>query len=336
MTASESYRARSGAGLAAVVFLLAATAVPATGIAIGSLASEPSATGPLPVFVSILPQAFFLERIGGPHVTVKVMVGPGQSPATFDPSPRQLTRLSRARAYFSIGVPMENALLPHLRRTFTDLEILNVGPENPPASAEVTHLHEDEAGLPCAENDPHVWLSPRLAKILARNVCRELEQLDPGHAPSFRGNLARLVAELDSLHAEISRELRPVAGAKMIVFHPAFGHFAAEYGLEQVAIEQGGLAPSPGHLASVLQLARENEIRAVFVQPQSSASAARALAASAGATVIELDPLAEDYLANLRHMARTIGQALSPARRSDPAAHSGSAARDRDQAGAPR
>ena len=66
---------------------------------------------PIEVFVSIVPQKYFLERIGGESVKVSVMVQPGANPATYEPKPRQMVALTKAKAYFAIGVPFEAAWL---------------------------------------------------------------------------------------------------------------------------------------------------------------------------------------------------------------------------------
>jgi zinc transport system substrate-binding protein len=202
-------------------------------------------------------------------------------------------------------VPMERSFLPKVRRSFPDLPIIDTAAGIP--------LHEEpgnEQPGQAHEPDPHVWLSLRLARSLARSTCEALADVDPDHTPAFRGRLADLQADLAALDADIAQILKPVAGRELLVFHPAFGYFAADYGLDQVAIEAGGIEPTPKHLATLLQRARQQGQRVLFVQPEFGVSAAQKMAHQMGLEVVTLDPLARNYLGNLRDMALSIREAL--------------------------
>ena len=161
-----------------------------------------------------------------------------------------------------------------------------------------------------SEIDPHVWLSPQRLRIQAATIARTLERLDPDAAPEFRTAAAIFDQQLITLDTEITDILAPVAGHVLLAFHPAFGYLAADYGLIQSAVETGGMAPGPKGLAKVLQRAKASGVQAVFVQPQFSMSAARAVAAEIGVELVMLDPLARDTVDNLRAMALTIREVL--------------------------
>jgi zinc transport system substrate-binding protein len=296
------------------VWILMSTALalglPGTLAGCSGKAGGPDA-GSLVVAVSIPPQAWFAERIGGRQVSVQVVLKPGDSPATYDPTPRELARLADARIYFAVGVPMETRLLPELRRDFPDLQIVDTTAGIAELAFSAT-THEPAAGgdLKAAQGsgelDPHIWLSPRLAKILARNMANALIALDPARTDSYQAGLAGVEQELDRLDAELKSLLAPLAGRELLVYHPAFGYLAAEYGLVQVAIESGGQQPSPRQLADLLKQARTRHPGAIFVQPQFSATTAHTLARELGVPVVELDPLARNYPDNLQRMAVTI------------------------------
>jgi zinc transport system substrate-binding protein len=289
----------------------------------------------LPIAVSILPQAYFVERIGGDLVDVIVAVAPGESPASFDATPRQVARLAQANIYFAIGVPMENQLLSRLRSGFPNLDIVDtsIGIErrvlaahhhHEPASSHTTpplpdtedrshdHPHPEHAAPATGghEFDPHIWLNPRLVQEQARHIAEALAKLDPDHAVMYRARKDSFIAELAALDDELTALLAPVKGRDLVVFHPALGYLADAYGLHQVAIEQGGLDPSPRHVAEVLTRLREQGVCAVFVQPQFSLGSARAVAQAAEVEIVVIDPLASDYPSNLRSMARAIREAL--------------------------
>ncbi|MGC9317416.1 MAG: metal ABC transporter solute-binding protein, Zn/Mn family [Armatimonadota bacterium] len=263
--------------------------------------SEPTVSA----FVSIPPQAYFVERVGGIHVQVKVLVGPGHSPATYEPSPSQMSALDDADVYFRIGVPFEEALVERIQASMPDLRIVDTrrGIELRPMEADNAHAGE-------GRKDPHTWLDPDLAKVQARTICEELQDLDPQHADEYERNLDGLIADLDALDDEIARALAPFRGSEILVFHPAYGYFADAYGLKQVAIEMEGKRPTPRQLEAIIEDAQRRDIRAIFVQPQFSTASAEAIAREIDAVVVPLDPLARDYLANLREMAERIRETL--------------------------
>ncbi len=262
---------------------------------------ERTAGGKLRVFVSIEPQAFFVQKVGDGHVEVEVLVRPGQSPATYAPTPQQVVRLSQADVYFRIGVPFEGALLSKLAGTAERLRIVDTR-----RGIELRRL----GGDPNGPLDPHVWMSPRLVKVQARTICDELCRLDPAHADQFRENLAAFLTALDALDARIAKALAPLRGEAVLVFHPAYGYFTDAYGLRQVAVEAGGKAPGAKRLVQLIEWAKREGVKVVFVQPQFSERTARAVAEAIGAVVIALDPLARDYLANMERIARAVERAL--------------------------
>ena len=295
--------------------LIGALGVIAAFYAFGEIGPSPPNSAAVPTnhtvltaAVSILPQAYFVERIAGGRVAVMVLVGPGDPPATYEPTPRQLTDLADARVYFRIGVPMEQALVPRLARNHPQLAVVDTrGAQTATPHAAAPQLtHADDHG----EHDPHVWLSPRIAADQAAVIAATLARLDQSGADLYRSNLATLQAELTALDTEIGALLAPVRGGTVFVFHPAFGYLCGDYGLEQVAIEAGGLAPSPKHLTEVLSSARAMGAQAIFVQPQSSTTAATTVATELGIEVVTLDPLARDYQENLRRIAHAFRTAL--------------------------
>jgi zinc transport system substrate-binding protein len=261
------------------------------------------------VFVSILPQVYFVERVGGPYVEVEVLVPPGQSPATYGPTAGQMVRLSNAKVLFTIGVPFEKAFLPKLASTHPDLRVVDTRArvELRPMSEEHAHGDEDERG----PRDPHIWLDPKRVKIQAKTIHDELVRIDPGHAEGYRANLESFHEELDALDAKIAKILAPFKGRAFYVFHPTYGYFAERYGLQQVAVETEGKEPGPKHLASLIDRAKRDGVKAIFVQPQFSHSSAKTIAREIGGEVVTLDPLAKDYIRNLERMAEELRQALS-------------------------
>lgn len=275
------------------------------------IGSPPLAADALPVVVSVLPQKYFVERLGGELVDVEVLVGPGQSPVTYEPTPRQLEAVSRARLFVRMGVPFERPWISGLAASSVDLSILDArdgitlrtaaGPDATTADdgADHGHVHVGEA-------DPHIWLSPPLAKEMARRLRDRLAALDPENRGHFEENYHRLAADLDRLDREIRELTQARQGLHFLVFHAAWGYFADTYGLHQIAVESGGKAPGPKSLGKLVELARSHDIDTVFVERQFGARTARAVADAIGGRVVVVDPLAENYIENLRKTARLL------------------------------
>lgn len=268
------------------------------------------------VFVSILPQKFIVQQISGDRLNVEVMVRPGASPATYEPKASQMRKLAAAQAYFAIGVPFENGWLGKISGVNAAMRIVHTD-EAITKLAMAKHLHDDRASQHHTDRsdgdtglDPHIWLSPSLVKKQALVTAVVLGKMFPLEAHFFQQNLEIFLGRIDILHSELEHILKDQEGAEFMVFHPSWGYFARDYGLHQVAIEIEGKNPKPAQLSELIEHARERNIRILFAQPQFSAKSARVIAREIGGQVILIDPLAEDWLANMHQVAKTFSTNL--------------------------
>lgn len=261
------------------------------------------------IFVSILPQAGLAKAIAGDLVDVHTLVGEGQSPHSFEPTPLQLTRLADSGAWFTVGIPFET----HLRKKITPL-YPNLRLAESQAGIALRTLSPGHECAHCShdpsEIDQHVWLSPLNAARIAENICRVLQELEPDHAADFHENLQKLTTELERVDQVIRRRLAPYKGSRFYVFHPSYGYFAAAYGLEQVPVEIDGKTPSSRQLATLIEQAKADGIKMIFVQKQFPINSAKAVAEAIGGEVVPLDPLAEDSVANFQAMAESMVRAF--------------------------
>jgi zinc transport system substrate-binding protein len=261
---------------------------------------------PMRVFVSIMPQADLVERIGGERVKVTVLVGPGQSPATYSPSPRQLAELSEAKLFVRVGVPFEEGFIDKIRETYPKLKIIDQRDNVRLLRSECDHDHDHDHG----ETDPHIWLDPKRLKVQAQNIGKALVEADAGNIAEYNTNMLKLIAELEALDKKIGVLMAPYRGKVLLVYPPAYGYFADSYGLKQVAVEAGGKEPGGRQLAGVIEQAKKIKAKVIFVQPQFSKKSAGLVAEAIGGKVVAMDPLARDVLANLEKMARIVAGAL--------------------------
>ncbi len=299
-----------------------------------------SAAEKLPVFVSIVPQKYFVQQIGKDKVDVKIMVKPGASPATYEPKPRQMVELSKAKLYFAIGVPFENAWLKKIAATNSDMKIIHTdygikkiamaehhhGEEDHHDAAEhhdenhegehhdekehnnedhhSEEVHEDEDDHDHTGLDPHIWTAPTLVKIQAQTMLKALQKTAPQYKNEFLANFNSFIAQIDALDQELKQTLADKSGMQFMVFHPSWGYFAQEYGLKQIPIEIEGKNPKPAQLKELITHAKEDDIKVVFVQPQFSTKSAKLIASEIGGQVAFADPLGEDWMENLRMIAQ--------------------------------
>lgn len=263
------------------------------------LPASPAAAAPrLVAYASVAPVAFLVQRVGGDRVQARSLLRPGQEPHGFEPTPRQVARLGEARVYFSIGLPFEAAMLRRLQAANPGLRVV--------AADAGIHRRSADGHHP----DPHVWLSPTLAARLAANIAAGLTAIDPAGRSAYQAGLAALTRELKQVRRDIARRLARFKGRSVLVYHPAFGYFLGEFGLKQIAVQNQGKEPGPRGLARLIDQARRQGIRVIFVQAQFPTTTAHALARATGARVAALDPLAADYLANLKRMAEHIAAGL--------------------------
>ena len=268
--------------------------------------SDKGWTGPIPVFVSIAPQKYFVERIGRHEVKVHVMVKPGESPATFNPNPKKMSELANANLYFSIGVPFEKIWISRIKAIQPSLKFV---PLNKSLSLSMLSEYQNSKKHSHTKGDPHIWTSPPLAIIMATKIKDALSKYNPEKAEFFKKNYMALVQDLDALHKEIQAIIATGTTRSFMVFHPAWSYFAETYGLEQISIEHQGKEPGPRALQKIVIQGKKLKIRVIFVQKQFGLLVAQKIAKMIGATVKEIDPLSENYLENMRQTAKAISRA---------------------------
>lgn len=251
---------------------------------------------PLEVFASILPIQYLVDHVGGERVSSEVMVKPGHSPATFEPSPKQMAALAQARLFIRIGVPFEKAWIEKIQSVNTDLEIIDVR-NNGSQEAESHHDHR---------HDTHIWTDPLACIEIAEKIATALISSDPDDSNYYKQNLNTLTLELTELDQQIKGILAPLKQRRFMVFHPAWDHFSARYGLTQIAIEQEGKAPGSRALTKMITEAKKEHITKLLVQPQFDQTRARTIATAINAKLIEVDPLAYSIPQSLTSIAKAL------------------------------
>ena len=251
------------------------------------------------IAVSIVPERTFVEAVCGDLVEVITMIPPGNSPENYEPVPEIMEKFNDAEVYFAIGVPTEQAnILP----IAGDVAIVSLHDE-------VESVYPERT-FSAGERDPHIWLSPKRVKVMIDIIAREMAMIDPNNADTYHLNAKAYNKQLDELDNQIIDALSGLTVRKFVVYHPAFGYLADDYGLEMFALEDEGKEATPQHLQSMIDLAKEESIKVIFYQEEIDSSQSKAFAEELGGTTVKLAPLAADYIDNLMRMAEALAEGI--------------------------
>jgi zinc transport system substrate-binding protein len=263
------------------------------------------------VTASILPQKYLLRKIGGDRYEINIMVPPGASPATYDPSPKQLQQLSKSKAYFMIGhLGFENAWIKKISSLNKSMPVFDLSSGIKLIYGEHGHSDIDDRNI---NADPHIWLSPGAIKIICHNIYTALKGITPADSLIYKYNYYGFLEELDSLDKEIKKSLSDISNRTFFIYHPALTYYARDYELVQVSVEKEGKSPSPYYLKQLINLAEKENIKAIFIQEQFDSENAEVIAHEIKGKIIKINPLDEDLLNQLIYITAQLQKNLSGA-----------------------
>lgn len=256
------------------------------------------------ITVTIEPQRYFAEQLAKPFFEVVSLVPPGTSPESYDPTPQQMAHLAKSKAYFCIGhIGFENAWLDKLKQNNSAVLFFDNSKGVHPISA--SHLHESphhpESGV-----DPHTWTSPEEASIIARNMYEALAEIDPGNLDTYKANLDQLLKEISETDRQVKSCLNASSRKSFIIYHPALTYFARDYGLSQYAIEKDGKEPSPEQLKTLIDIARKENVKTVFIQQEFDRKNAEIIAKETGCRLIVINPLSYHWSEEIIRIAKAL------------------------------
>jgi len=277
---------------------------------------KPATKGKPVVFVSILPQQYFVQRIAGDRYQIEVMIPPGMGHSDYDPTPQQMKELANAKLFFRIGyIVFEDAWMKTIAANNPGLGIINtsIGTELlqeeesvfEPLDSGAVHKHND-AGI-----DPHIWLSPKEAKIQAKHYLDAFIKLDPKSSAFYTKNYTSFINDINKLDTTLLSELAPLKGHKFMIYHPALTYLARDYGLKQISIEFAGKEPTAAYLFKLIDVAKKENIKVVFIQQQYDTKNAAAIAKEINAQLIPFDHMAPDWLDNMYRLGAMIKKEMS-------------------------
>ena len=261
------------------------------------------------VIASIAPVGYLAKAVGGDKIEVQSLAkGDVHS---YEPKPNDMKAVAKASLFIAAGLEFEEAWIPRFKASAKNLVVVK-------SDAKIAKLKEERGEQTEhdekheAHADPHVWLNPVLAITMARNISDALIDIDKANKDFYLKNFQKLMNDLLAFDESAKNELAGLKNRKFVVYHPAWGYFAAHYDLEQISIERSGKEPKIDEMASTLKMIKDENIKVIFADPNRSQKSAQILASQTGAKVELLDPLGYNLLENLKIAVGAIKDANSP------------------------
>lgn len=253
------------------------------------------------LYVSILPLRGLVGEIVGDDFEIEVLVPPGASPETFEPTPRQFVGLNRARMIFNVGlIDFETTLLSKVEDRRKVVDLSNGVEPIAGTCSHGSHGHHHAHGV-----DPHIWTSPKALQRMAANAYEVIRKAYPDSV-KYERSYHKLQEKLEELDRKVAERIAQSGVDRFVVYHPALTYYARDYGLRQIAIEADGKEPSARQLAQLIREAREAGVRAIFYQREFPASVVEVIAEDIGARAVEIDPVREDVANNILEITMQI------------------------------
>lgn len=264
------------------------------------------------VTVSIEPLRYFVESIGGDRLRVNTLVPAGVSPETYELTPQQVVAISESKVYFTIGtLGFEKTRLEQLTRNNPHLLTINASDSIPLILTDKICHHDHEDGNTHHHSDGidlHTWPSTSSGRQIAKNVLRALVAVDTLNTDYYTARYDSLIVHIDSLDTQIRTILKDVQHRTFLIYHPALGYFARDFGLRQMSVEQDGKEPSVERMQQLVSQAKAEGIRVIFIQEEHAGRSAQRIAEAVGGRVVSCAPLSRDWDKQLLHIARSLAE----------------------------
>lgn len=248
------------------------------------------------VTVTIEPYRYFVDQIAGDKVKVNVMVPAGSNPETYEPTAQQMVQLSQSDLYFKVGrIGFEETWMKKLIDNAPEMKVIDTSKGISPAKT---------AG---GVIDPHVWMSVNSAAYITTNICKALCELMPQDSAYFAERREKFADVTNDVASTFTHFLLATKNAReelthqktkripFVIYHPALTYFAKDHGLDQYPIEEEGREPSIAQLQALIDKAKKEQIKTVFIQKEFANRNTQTFIDATGAKPIEINPLAYNW-----------------------------------------
>jgi zinc transport system substrate-binding protein len=254
------------------------------------------------VLVSILPQKTFVEKIAGDDFEISILIPHGANPSTYSILPAQMAEISDASIWFRMGyVGFELSWADKIIQTNPEMKVVDLS-----KGLDLIAARKDESTGELTGVDPHIWLSPTLVKKMVRTIRDELIVLRPDRTEVYNLAYQQYMKEIDEADLQVKQLFKGFEGRKFISFHPSLSYFAREYGIEQFSFQQMGKEPTPSQVANLVNIARADNIKVIYIQSDFDRENARMFVQEIDGEIIQVWPLNPEWSENLIEMGRLI------------------------------
>ncbi len=260
----------------------------------------------LKVSVSIVPQELIVKKVAGDLVDLYTLIPPGNSPANYQPSPQLIEDFQRSKIYFTIDVPAEESILESLGKNTEVVDLADIVDKKYEARFFSADKKDNHKGHNHVGRDPHIWLSIKRTIVMSEVIRDELIRLDPEHKKVYQENAKEFIDYLNRLDKEIKEEVKLIDNKSFIIYHPSYGYFADDYGIQMYEIEKEGKEATIQDLAKIIDFANEKNIKKIFYQEEFDSQQAKIIADEINGNAFKLKPLSLEYLENLKEMIKIL------------------------------
>lgn len=257
------------------------------------------------IIVSIEPLRYITEYLVRGNFEVKTLTPRESTPESYAPTVQQIQELEECAAFVRVGsLGFEKTQIQKTSNSLPHLYMINAGEKTKtlPMCEHGGHSDHHEG------EDPHIWMSPWNMKIMALNIYKSLCHIDSSNAEDYKKRLLEFSAEMNELDSLTRLQLDTLDSRSFLINHPALGHFACQYNLNQISLEHDGKDPSPRRLNELIQLCRDKGVKKAFVQRQHSDKAVQAVAKELGLQVYTIDPLTYDWKEEMKRIANFMAE----------------------------
>jgi zinc transport system substrate-binding protein len=259
------------------------------------------------ITVSIAPFKYFVEEIAGGDFKINVMVPAGADPHTYEPFPEQIRRLRKSVGYISNGyMGFEMNWLDRFYQTNRNMKRLSLGDK-----IDLLDSSHHQEGNHREGADPHYWVSPKCAMIMALSVKDFIIALNPSDSQKYNTNYQTLMAKIRDLDDYAQKLFSGCQNRSFMIYHPNLAYMARDYGLKEIPVEFEGKEPPPSRMKELIDLARKDKLTTIFVQREYDSKNAKAIADETGTELKIIDPLSEDWLKATKDIINALTTSLT-------------------------
>src|SRR6056297_1579454 len=251
------------------------------------------------VIAGITPLKTFIDKVGGEKIDSSVMIPPGYSPANYAPSPSKLKKISEANYYFTFQMPAEKSnILPKIKKFNKNIKLIKLD--------KITSDKYEPRKFSDGGVDPHIWMSTKRVKYIVEVITNKLIELDPDNEDYYQKRSNEYLTKLNEMDLYIKDRLSNLKGKTVLIYHPVLGYFTEEYGLDLKAIEKNGKEATPKRLQELIDFAKNENIKKIFHQATIDSKQTEVIASEIDGKTVEINPLAENYIENMKKIADLI------------------------------